>query len=270
MAAPPAATPDESGLVVALAFGSIALSLSGAQLYRLSGRGAAAAPAAAPAAASAAAAAADAKPAARRGGAYYNFCSGVFAVSLAATAYAGWAVSRASSLRPYDPYAELGLPYGASEKDVTQAYRRLSKTAHPDRGGDKAAFHALERAHRALTDPAAMANLRDYGNPEGISGRAVGSVAINPLLVAVVLVVLVAIVFFSYRSYAASVAKAAAEGEGAAAGSGEPSSAKELKIARQRAMQEQDQRRREREARKHGSASPQAEAAAKPAVEKMD
>ena len=34
-----------------------------------------------------------------------------------------------------DPYAVLGVPPGASERELTRAYRRLAKRWHPDQGG---------------------------------------------------------------------------------------------------------------------------------------
>ena len=247
--APGAGAGDESGVVVALAFSSMAFAASTLTLWRMR----------------APAAEAEAKrPAARSP--LFNACAGVAAVSGAATAFAALAVSRAASLRPYDPYAELGLPFGASEKDVTQAYRRLSKTAHPDRGGDKAAFHALERAHRALTDPAAMSNMEKFGNPEGTFGRRDVNVdaAKNPFVLLAIVVLLLVIVWAVVRTYVAAKAAEASTLEEAGGAGAAPSSAKDLKIAKQKAMQEQDARRREREAKKHGSASPP------PAVEKMD
>jgi hypothetical protein len=37
-----------------------------------------------------------------------------------------------------DPYAILGVPPGASERDLARAYRRLAKRWHPDRAGEEA------------------------------------------------------------------------------------------------------------------------------------
>ena len=273
-AAPP--TADESGLVVSLAFSAMAFAGSSLALWRMSSGGAPAEAAAAAAAGTTAAAAAP--PAKKKASPFFNVCAGVAGVSGAATAGLCWFVANAASLRPYDPYAELGLRYGASEKDVVQAYRKLSKTAHPDRGGSKAAFHALERAHRALTDPAAMANLRDYGNPEGASGPRGVTVdaAKNPLVIFLALAVLAAFLWAVARMYFKAQAEAAEEAAAApadgAGAAGVPTSAKEIKIARMKAQQEQEARKREREAaKKSGSASPAAAApAAAPAIEKMD
>ena len=38
-------------------------------------------------------------------------------------------------------------------KNVTQAYRKLAKTRHPDRGGSAADFSKLQQASEVLSDP---------------------------------------------------------------------------------------------------------------------
>jgi hypothetical protein len=50
-----------------------------------------------------------------------------------------------------DPYRVLGVPHGASQAVVLEAYRRLSKLHHPDReGGSVERFMELQRAYEAL------------------------------------------------------------------------------------------------------------------------
>ena len=56
-----------------------------------------------------------------------------------------------------DYYAVLGVPQGASEKDVTRAYRKLAKQYHPDANpGNKEAeekFKEVSAANDVLSDP---------------------------------------------------------------------------------------------------------------------
>ena len=51
-----------------------------------------------------------------------------------------------------DPFRVLSLPYDAGPDDVRQAFRRLARRTHPDRGGSGAAFHEVRAAYVALTD----------------------------------------------------------------------------------------------------------------------
>lgn len=55
-----------------------------------------------------------------------------------------------------DPYQTLGVPKGASEKDIKSAYRKLAKELHPDRNKDnpKAAerFSDVTKAYDLLSD----------------------------------------------------------------------------------------------------------------------
>lgn len=73
-----------------------------------------------------------------------------------------------TALRPaFDPYADLGLPAGASHREIMSVYRKLSLQHHPDRGGDAVVFQRIVRAYEALTDPKARENYDKFGNPEG-------------------------------------------------------------------------------------------------------
>src|SRR6266853_4398686 len=56
-----------------------------------------------------------------------------------------------------DYYAVLGLQKGATEKEITRAYRKLAKQHHPDaNAGNKDAeerFKEISAAHDVLGDP---------------------------------------------------------------------------------------------------------------------
>jgi curved DNA-binding protein CbpA len=51
-----------------------------------------------------------------------------------------------------NPYKVLGLKECCSTDQVRAAYRRQSKTAHPDKGGSPEDFRRLQWAHDVLTD----------------------------------------------------------------------------------------------------------------------
>src|SRR6187455_956055 len=69
-----------------------------------------------------------------------------------------------------DPYATLGVPRGASEKDIKSAYRKLAKELHPDRNSDnpKAAerFSDVTKAYDLLSDKDKRARF-DRGEIDG-------------------------------------------------------------------------------------------------------
>jgi hypothetical protein len=52
--------------------------------------------------------------------------------------------------RPSSAHRVLGVTAGASIADIEVAYRRLSKTLHPDMGGDAEAFRKLTEARDKL------------------------------------------------------------------------------------------------------------------------
>lgn len=73
--------------------------------------------------------------------------------------------------KEYDPFAILGIDRDAADKDIRKRYRELSKTMHPDKGGDEEMFKELTKAYKALTDDEARENWAKYGNPDGPGGR---------------------------------------------------------------------------------------------------
>jgi DnaJ family protein A protein 2 len=71
-----------------------------------------------------------------------------------------------------DLYAELGVARGATEEEMTRAYRTEARRRHPDRpGGDKEAFQRLQVAYEILSDPVKRA---EYDATGQIPGAAEG------------------------------------------------------------------------------------------------
>lgn len=50
-------------------------------------------------------------------------------------------------------YTLLGLSEEATVDDLKASFHKLSLVAHPDKGGDADAFHAIEQAYKLLDDP---------------------------------------------------------------------------------------------------------------------
>jgi curved DNA-binding protein CbpA len=55
----------------------------------------------------------------------------------------------------FDPYVTLGVARNAVPPVIKAAYRAAVQTAHPDRGGDPAAFIVIVKAFDLLSDPEA-------------------------------------------------------------------------------------------------------------------
>lgn len=62
-----------------------------------------------------------------------------------------------------DYYQTLGVPRGAGQDEIKQAYRRLAAQHHPDRGGDTAMFQEVQAAYATLSDPEKR---QQYDNPQ--------------------------------------------------------------------------------------------------------
>lgn len=62
-----------------------------------------------------------------------------------------------------DPYAELGVPRDADDRQIKRAYRDRAKRTHPDAGGDAEAFSRLSTALAILSDPKRRARFDETG-----------------------------------------------------------------------------------------------------------
>lgn len=56
-----------------------------------------------------------------------------------------------------NPYKTLGVEVGASIEECKKAYRKLSRTYHPDNGGDSQKFDEVQKAWKAIESGTAMA-----------------------------------------------------------------------------------------------------------------
>jgi len=75
----------------------------------------------------------------------------------------------------FDPYEILGVPPGASNREIKKSYHRQSLILHPDKDtGDEKAFMMLTKAYQALTDDEARRNWEKYGNPDGPGAMSFG------------------------------------------------------------------------------------------------
>lgn len=76
-----------------------------------------------------------------------------------------------------DLYETLGVGRGASAEEIKRGYRKKAMRSHPDRGGTKEAFHAVQKAYEVLSDPARKGNYDRTGDDQprvdSIDGRAV-------------------------------------------------------------------------------------------------
>lgn len=69
--------------------------------------------------------------------------------------------------KEYDPFAILGIDRTSSDQEIKKRYRELTKTMHPDKGGDPEKFKELAKAYQALTNEETKKNWIEYGNPDG-------------------------------------------------------------------------------------------------------
>lgn len=90
-----------------------------------------------------------------------------------------WHVRKNSAVEkaPFDPFEILGIAEGSKDREIRKAFRSLSLLYHPDKVAAseneaekeeaKKRFLLIARAYAALTDPVAMLNWQQYGDPDG-------------------------------------------------------------------------------------------------------
>ncbi len=86
-----------------------------------------------------------------------------------------------------DLYERLGVSKTATPDEIKKAYRKLALSKHPDRGGDKEEFQAIQQAHEVLMDAEKRAAYDATGSipgdgPGGGGGSGVHMPDINELL----------------------------------------------------------------------------------------
>jgi len=68
------------------------------------------------------------------------------------------------------PYEVLGVAQDAGEAEIKKAFRNLSKTHHPDKGGDAEVFKVILSAYEILSDPAKREWFDDHGSIDDFKG----------------------------------------------------------------------------------------------------
>ena len=87
-----------------------------------------------------------------------------------------------------DPYEILGVEKTADKAEISRAYKRKAKKAHPDTGGSSEEMAKLSSAHLVLSDPVRRKRFDDTGTadaePDNLTASAVNNItsALNSLL----------------------------------------------------------------------------------------
>lgn len=65
-----------------------------------------------------------------------------------------------------DLYETLGIGRAAEASEIQSAYRQRAKATHPDAGGDREEFEAVQKARAVLLDPVRRARYDETGEDE--------------------------------------------------------------------------------------------------------
>ena len=63
-----------------------------------------------------------------------------------------------------DYYNILGISKSATDEEIKNAYRKLAKTHHPDKGGDKSKFQEIQTAYETLSDTNKRNNYENFSS----------------------------------------------------------------------------------------------------------
>jgi len=81
-------------------------------------------------------------------------------------------------MKTFIPHEILGIDATAPISQVKKAYRKLSRTAHPDKNPDDPnavnKFIEITKAYTIMTDEKARDNFLKFGNPDGKGSMSVG------------------------------------------------------------------------------------------------
>ena len=69
-----------------------------------------------------------------------------------------------------NPYSVLGVSQTASEDEIKQAYRKLVKQHHPDRGGDEEKFKTINEAYDNIKNPPQQERSQGFHNQNDMRG----------------------------------------------------------------------------------------------------
>lgn len=80
----------------------------------------------------------------------------------------------------YNPFDILGIKENSSEKNVKDAFKKLSRVLHPDKAPEDKREEAgqkyleISKAYKTLTDEVSRKNWEEYGNPDGPKSLSLG------------------------------------------------------------------------------------------------
>lgn len=101
---------------------------------------------------------------------FYLLLSTLLILFLALSYSTNEVINNKGKIKSFNPHEILEVSEEADEKQIKKAYRLMSLKFHPDRCHDpdcKPKFIMITKAFEALTDPVAMENFKNTGNPDG-------------------------------------------------------------------------------------------------------
>lgn len=82
-------------------------------------------------------------------------------------------------------YEVLGVSKEATQEEIIAAYRKKRSSAHPDKKGDAAQFHKIQKAYEVLSDPVRRADYDATGRDGGIVENRHQQMLVGMILIAI-------------------------------------------------------------------------------------